>query len=191
MGKLLVLLSVCLTLLVPGVCNASSVNLLDGASVSLLGDFSGSDTSYVTDGFAESGTRWSKDSVWWIGKGAAIEISLSGEQNIGSISIQADSNDEYRVDYWDSAASEWKTAFTAGVTKTSENNWLSGLDMRESGNVLNLTTDKLRISAVSGDGRYSVSEVQAYAPTPVPPAFLLLCSGLGLLTLFKNRFMRR
>ncbi|WP_432736556.1 hypothetical protein [Maridesulfovibrio sp. FT414] len=175
--------------LIPVVAAASSVNLVDGATVSLIGDFSGSKTTYINDGLVEDGTRWSRNSVWWKGTGAAIEISLNGQQIISSISIQADSNDEYRVDYWDSVSGSWQLAFSAEVTKTAENDWLSGLDLRESASGLGIVTDRLRIAAVSGDNLYSVSEVQAFGtPTPVPPAIFVLGCGLGGLAYIRRKY---
>lgn len=172
----------------PFVSSASSVNIVDGATVSLIGNFYGSQSSYVNDGLVETGTKWSKNSVWWKGTGAAIEITLNGLQKISSISVQADSNDEYRVDYWDAAEDSWKHAFTAGVTKTAENNWLSGLDLRESGEGLNIFSDRLRVSAISGDDHYSISEVQAHAaPTPIPAALLLFGGGLGAVAFLRRK----
>jgi len=176
----------------PAGASASSVNLVDGATVSLIGDFSGSTSSYINDGFVKTGTQWSKNSVWWQGTGAAIEITLNGAQKISSISIQADSNDEYRVDYWDAAANSWKHAFTAEVTKTAENSWLSGLDLRKSDEGLNIFSDRFRVSAVSGDNNYSISEVQAHsAPTPIPATLLLFGGGLGGVAFLRRKFFNK
>lgn len=166
---------------------ASNMNLIQGSSISLIGKISGS-SSYITDGLADSGTRWSQDSVWWSGKKSYILINLGGTKNISSIGLQADSNDNYLVEYWDANSNEWKTAFTAEATKNEQNGWLSGLDLRESDINLNVNTDQLKISAISGDNMYSISEVQAYAHTPIPLTFLLLSSGLGIIACTRRKF---
>ncbi|WP_027178694.1 hypothetical protein [Maridesulfovibrio bastinii] len=186
MNKFLIAFALSVILLLPTISEASSVNLMDGASVSVIGNYHGS-TSYITDGLAKTGTQWSHQSVWWSGSDPYILIKLDGTKQIGSIGVQADSDDSYLVEYWNSDSKKWQTAYTVGSTKSSENNWLMGLDLRESPD-LNITTDKIRISAISGDENHSISEVQLHAHTPIPFTFLLFGSGLGLLAFFKRRF---
>ncbi|WP_027722559.1 hypothetical protein [Maridesulfovibrio zosterae] len=179
---------VCLLMLMPAISSASSINLVQDSTVSLNGKFHGK-TSYISDGLVETGTKWSKKSVWWSGNSQSIEITLNGQQKISSIAVQADSNDAYAVDYWDAVENIWKHAYTAEVTKTEDNNWLAGLDLRESKSGLNILSDKIRISAVSGDDNYSVSEVIVNsAPTPIPSAIFLLGGGLGGLAFLRRRF---
>lgn len=187
MKNIFVLLAVSLFYIFPVTSSASAINLVEGATISINGKSHGY-ASYINDGVAKTGTLWSKESVWWSGLKPSIEISLNGKKKIGSISVQADSNDRYRVDYWDSSKNKWEKAFIAEITKTQDHQ-LSGLDLRESPKGLGITTDKLRVSAVSGDNHYSVSEVQAFSPTPTPApiSIILLGGGLSLLFFFKRK----
>ncbi|SME97373.1 hypothetical protein [Desulfovibrio gilichinskyi] len=183
--------TVCLTLilLIPAVSQASSFNPLADSTISLNGFFMKGDSSLLTDGQVKEGTQWSTKSVAWLGLNPSIEIDLHGVTKISSLSIQADSNDAYQVDYWDKASSSWQHAWTVANVKDKEHNYVPGLVLRESGSDLNIVSDKLKISALSGDGMYSVSEVQAKgSPTPLPSALLLLGSGLGGLAFLRKRF---
>jgi hypothetical protein len=53
-----------------------------------------------------------------------------------------------------------------------------------------IITDELQFEAISGDGYYAVSEIQAFgSQVPVPPSLLLL--GSGLLSLVGWRKFRK
>ncbi len=183
--------TVCLTLtvLIPSVSQASSINPIADSTISLNGIFMKGDSSLLTDGQVKEGTHWSTQSVAWLGLRPSIEIDLHGVTKISSLSIQADSNDAYQVDYWDKSSNSWQHAWTVAKVKDKAHNYVPGLVLRESGSDLNIVSDKLKISALSGDGMYSVSEIQAKgSPTPLPSALLLLGSGLGGLAFLRKRF---
>lgn len=183
-----------LLLTVPQTACSSTMNLLQDSTVTLNGKFGGNNKSYINDGItATPGTQWSsKDySVWWTGGGQSVEIQLAKKSRISSMSVQADNNDQYQVDYWDDASGSWQYAWTADKVGSSGNGWQGGLRTRDNSG-LDISTDKLRVTAVSGDGHFSVSEVRASgAPTPAPPAMAVLLMGLAGLGLVRKKFFVR
>ena len=143
-----------------------------------LGLVSAADT--VVDGrFLVQGQRWDEGPVWWesgaVDEGWGdqqprwIELDLGGNVTIGGAIVQADANDEYLLSYLDPTTGEWDRLWLIPA-----DSWFGGMATRS--NPFDdtepmvfpepVTTDLLRFEAWSGDGMYSVSEIQLFA-TPL------------------------
>lgn len=141
--------------------------------------------------------QWNFDSVWWNAatnpvSPANIVIALTGSFLISDLKIQADDNDVYKVEYF-GADWAWHDAWTV----PAPGGW--GLTT-SSTSVGAFVTDQFRLTAVSGDGLYSISQFEATGETlgkggddhSVPESGLtvaLLGAALGLLGIAR-RFIR-
>lgn len=167
----------------------SASNVALGKNVSLDGIFglfgwgNGMTTTAasVTDGtFLGNGHQWDLDSIWWDANhpGATnnkVEIDLGGNYQLNGFVLEADNNDVYRVEYFSGGI--WHTAWDAPM----QGSW--GMESRSATLGSDITTSKLRLRAMSGDGFYSVSEFQAsgvQAPVPEPETYAMMLAGLGL-----------
>lgn len=167
----------------------ADTNVALDKSVTLTGLFGGLDggsslapAQSITDGnFASEGTLWNQGSVFWDSRkpGQAddsIEINLAATYAITHFTIQADNNDNYRVQYLNNGV--WATAWDVNTSATH------GLVTRDSGSLPVIETSALRIIQVGGDQRFAVSEVQAFGAAAVVPELntvALMAAGLGLL----------
>jgi len=175
---------------------SSEVNVALGKAVTLNGTMYGAAGSTLTDGiFRPRGTSWTNGTVYWGGTAAYAEIDLDGIYVISSMIAQADDNDEYMVQFRDIATDSWWTAWTV----PNYDGYGSGMQTRPNPAddtekyVLEtpITTDALRFYAVSGDGSYSVSEIQAYGNVvPIPGALWLFAPGLAALAGFRKKLAR-
>jgi hypothetical protein len=165
-------------------------NILDGNSNTILTGETGhlrsgtqwdgtlpvADKSTLTDGILLPENQiWNQGSVWWDQEngGVSIEFDLNHEYSLDKFLIQADDNDNYLLQYWN--GSTWKTAFDAGIIDGG-----FGLTTRESASLPAIYTDKLLLTVVSGDGLYSVSEVQAFgAAVPEPATWAMMLIGVA------------
>ena len=132
--------------------------------------------SSLTDGvFLPEQTQWNLGSVFWDASvaGAAnntIDINLGGTYAVSGLTVQADDNDSYQVQYW--SGSSWQDLWNVPAVSS----W--GLVTRTSGSFAPVTTDALRVYASSGDGYYAISEVQAFgSAVPEPETYALLALG--------------
>ena len=169
----------------------SVTNVALGKTVTLNGQFynggwSGgtgpvSPSTLVDGKFFAKNWRWDQNTVWWgrwdTGK---VEIDLNGTYTIESLVIQADDNDSYKLYYKDLDTGNWEIAWNVPNYDVypSSSNW--GMQTRP--NVYDnseryklpkpITTNALMFTHDSGDGWYSVSEIQAfgYPAIPDPPA---------------------
>lgn len=135
----------------------------------------------VVDGvFFDRGRQWDEGPVWWE-SGAVkpvwgdeqprwIELGLGGSVTIGSVVVQADENDEYLLSYRDPNSGDWEplwqVASTSGdsLVRPDSARYIERTILTEP-----VTTDLLRFEALSGDGMYSVSEIQVFrAPNAEP-----------------------
>ena len=121
----------------------------------------------VTDGnFLEPGAPWYLGS-WWVdsicsdppdsqAEPCALEIHLGGDFQVYSLIFQGDS-DNYSLEYWDHGIPGWQPVWLVPVGT------IEGISTRpEMTLVPPITTDRLRVLGVGGDGQYAVSEVQAF-----------------------------
>jgi hypothetical protein len=142
--------------------------------------------STVTDGtYLPEGTHWQQGTVWWDERNAGsanniIEIDLQGLFRIELLSIQADNNDQYQINYRN-ADGVW---IGYGIF-----NPFGGAGMRErSGILAPFEATAIQIDALGGDGYYAVSEFQARGESvPEPGTLSLLAFGLSGLLLRRRR----
>ena len=133
----------------------------------------------LVDGvFAPEGQQWNNGSYWWdetqtVSPFQTI-LTLDASYKIDRVVLQADDNDDYKIEYWDGAA--WQAAFWAGVTGGY------GLTTRDSGIISSFTTDQFRFTALNGDEYYAMSEFQAFAApgVPEPASWVMMLGGFGL-----------
>jgi hypothetical protein len=144
-------------------------------------------TSVADDVFEPENQVWNDNSLWWDEDASvnqtkpSIEIILTSAVTFDSFSVQADDNDTYLLEYWD--GSSWQSAWEVPPL------WDYGLMKRDSGLLATpITTDKLRISAVWGDGTYAVSEVQGFlSAVPEPATWAMMLAGFGAVGFFMRR----
>ena len=135
--------------------------------------------SVVTDGtFVPEESRYgdaSGQAVEWSGAtsggapatGLVLEIDLGGNFTITGAIVQGDDNDNYLLEYYDETNGTWQTLWSVPAVSV-------GFGLRTRPNADQTTyqpvgpvvTDAVRVSAVSGDGGYAISEVELQG-TPV------------------------
>jgi hypothetical protein len=131
----------------------------------------------VDGDFEPENQQWNNSSFWWdedpsVNRGpVTYTIFLDGLYTLNRFVAQADDNDSYLLEWWDGGA--WQTAWDIPAV------FIFGLTTRDSGVLASVTTDRLRLSATSGDNYYAVSELQAFA-VPEPTTWALMIAGFGL-----------
>ena len=137
----------------------------------------------VTDGvFLPAWTQWQSGTVWWSGRGSELVIDLGRSVDVVSVVVQADDNDAYLLEHLDPQTGQWARTWSVPNFHIFNGVDFMGMQTRpnpyDTGAVFSLPapvqTDRLRILAdTSGDGSFSVSEVQAFAwvPSPCPTDF--------------------
>ena len=116
----------------------------------------------ITDGtYAAENTVWNDATVAVelnnTGTNFALTINLGSANSITRVKIQADCNDTYRIEY-STDNTNWTTLYNVPNASGS----CPGLITRDSGVFTAVTMQFARIYAISGDGSYSVSEVQFF-----------------------------
>jgi hypothetical protein len=171
---------------------AAVINVAQGKPVAASGTFDSvpSLLPTVVDGvFLNEGTLWTSGTVYWRGLNPALTVDLQGSFTISSFIVQADDNDSYRIEYRD-GANPWQTAWNVPNYDAGNVGMTTRPDATHTTRYMlpaPLTASELRFTATGGDGYYSVSEIQAFAPVPEPGTYLAGLSALGMLGLFSRR----
>lgn len=142
--------------------------------------------STITDGiFLPNLQQWNVGTVWWNSAytNNYIQIDLGDLYSINKLTLQADNNDLYRVQYLNQS-----------------NTWINLFDMNtpDAWGMTTITTvlgssilaSSFRISdGPGGDCCDSVSEFQAFgvAAVPEPESYAMMLAGLGLMGLVAKR----
>lgn len=147
--------------------------------------------STITDGvFVGNGTEWQTGTVWWDATmpgstSNSIDIDLQGEYQITGVTIEADNNDNYEVEYHNLATNAWQPWVYADAYATN------GM-LTRAGSVGPIVTDAFRIYGFNGDGYYSVSEFQAEGtavplPATLPAGLLLILGAIAVPVVLRRR----
>jgi hypothetical protein len=174
--------------------SADLIDIADGAAVILNGEYGvlnnlccGWDASApsapgstLTDGFIYPPPTVWQQAVWWdaTNPGSAansVEIDLGGFHQLRGFSVQADDNDTYRIEVLNEAdvwVTVWDIPFVGGWGLQSRPDPSNPAAAFFLGDIIR--GDRLRFTATGGDGFYSVSEINAYAPEPASTGLLAL-----------------
>ena len=136
-------------------------------------------TGYSSSAATSQAVEWSSpDSTGW-----SFDISLGADDTIDSITLDADDNDEYVLDYWDQSTSSWQPLWDRSILS-------QGVGLRVDSTTLStpvVTDAVLFYGGGSNDGNpggYAVSQVELFgtpagnSETPEPGTLLLVGSGL-------------
>lgn len=190
-----------------GILAASESNaalLTCTASVSGTGDYyvnktlnTGNVSILIDNIIPEEYTYWRDDTVSWYGLTQSFTINYGSAVTINELLFSVDNNDSYLVEY-SVNGTDWITLFTiydnqgdviSGMdtfsTDATSEEYVSSIDFTS------IVAQYIKISAVSGDNKYSVGEIQAYgstsSPVPEPSTMLLFGTGLSGLTALSRK----
>lgn len=183
-----------------------ATNVALNAPVTASGTF-GSSVSYGTidDGvFFPENTYWQNGTVWWNDSGTpdpantpSLVIDLGQSYSISGVIVQADNNDSYTLQYRSSVNGTWQTLWDVPFDYNG-----GGLATRPNTDQITQYTlatpvdvEAVKFFANSGDGDYSVSEIQLYGTSssvpssgaPEPATWGLLVAGFGGLVFRRMR----
>lgn len=141
-------------------------------------------TAPVNGVFETEQHQWNNNSFWWDeynnpdlqGNIVTWTLALDTSFTFDQLSLQADNNDDYLVEYFDGA--NWQSLWTASA--------VSGFGlMTRNTNISPITTSAFRISHApngAGDGYYAFSEFQAFgrSAVPEPAGWTMMIAGFGV-----------
>jgi len=124
--------------------------------------------------FAPEGTGWNNPayavSLNSAGSGTNLKIDIGSVRNANRVRIQADDNDNYMIEY-STDEFVWLPLYSVPFASGG------GLRTRDSGMFVPVSARYIRIYAVSGDGSYSVSELEVYVALTKGAGTLKACAS--------------
>lgn len=146
--------------------------------------------STVTDGlYLPIMTQWNMGTVFWSGDYGAdtLTVTLNQAALVNQLNIQGDNDNDYRIQYRDTA-SVWHDLAVMSPNRS----W--GMDNGSTvlGAPVVATAFMISGAAGAGDNHFAVSEFQAMGNVvPEPASYAMLGAGLAMLGLVARRKQRR
>ncbi|OEZ56537.1 PEP-CTERM sorting domain-containing protein [Duganella sp. HH105] len=148
------------------------------------------DPSTVTDGlYLPINTQWNLGTVFWSGDYGAdsITITLNQAASVNQLAIQADNDNDYRIQYRDTANVWHDLAVMSPNRSWGQDNGSTIL-----GAPVVATAFMISGAAGAGDNHFAVSEFQAMGNVvPEPASYAMMGAGLALVGLAARRRQRR
>jgi len=148
------------------------------------------DPSTVTDGaYLPINTQWNIGTVFWTGAVGAdsITITLNQAASVNQLAIQADNDNDYRIQYRDTA-NVWHDLAVMSPNRS----WGMENGSTILGGPVVATAFMISGAAGTGDDHFAVSEFQAMGSVvPEPASYAMLGAGLALVGLVARRRQRR
>lgn len=144
----------------------------------------------VTDGlYLPIGTQWNLGTVFWTGDYGAdtITVTLNQAALVNQLAIQADNDNDYRIQYRDTANLWHDLAVLSPNRSWGQDNGSAVL-----GTPVVATAFMITGAAGAGDNHFAVSEFQAMGNVvPEPATYAMMGAGLALVGLAARRRQRR
>ena len=162
-------------------------------AVTCLGSVNG--CSYALDGvFPAEWQDWTTETAYWNGFEPQVVYDLGGRRQVSGLTVSLDNNDSYLLEISDDGGASWSPLLFVGAS-VGNAGWgmdtfstLPGHPNHDSGISFTPGTGGLiRVTAVDGDGMYSVGELQFTAAVPEPGTWALALAGVAGLAAWRRR----